>query len=316
MPSPKELDLAVGDIIGRLTNHLDDPSKKTAVNGFIQSLIAEHKRQAHRLIFCMGIDMACGALHPDQFCEVILHVISKYPEAGDRKISLFYAFGDSIRAIYSKNIACSSFKVEKHDKYVHVISVRKFGKQFQTALSELGVKLDDDNVDSFYEFLNDQDHKITVSAWKNTNSAIFVAHENDFHREKSKGIHHVLDALGLIFYNSGTLDSNYLALHYPEDVASYYQPCTLNGDWGSASQSRSGNPFFLTYHKEDDYGRTFSVSGSKKPVRERVHAGFISDTRFTFKIETFPAISDEIPSADETIIINEAYERYQAACKP
>lgn len=237
--------------------------------------VEENSTEGWRLGVCLAIDLESGALDPETV-ETILNVVDPN-ETDARK-----AFGNALsgHSEHDRFVCSSSLKASplpQSDRYLRVFTIRNFMK-FHVNPNNPHVFDPADVEDVRTSYFDDgatSDLMDIESSWTGGNGIVWVMSYNDYleltrgksREERGTSIN---DALGLNYGPSqATNDGNELvAVKYPPKFdTTCLQPTTLDADW------RKDDGFYLSYIKEDGWGRTQSCSGSEAPIRERVHKG-------------------------------------------
>jgi len=254
-------------IVGRMRNNGDGTE-------WLERLEQIGCKDAHRLGFCIAIDVASGALTIEQYAELLDGL--NLSETCSRR-----AFAKRVDAVEPDTIKCISHIVvssEETDRYVQVIALG----DFMTFFRKYHTYTPDDVQAVWTQHFSPyapRDLAGIKEIWRGLTGVIWITSSEDFESLKfgrtGDELATVLnDALGLGKHSTslteeqieeGLHDANELVgLLYPQSFSGARPPTAFDATWmGFGSYYVSGG--------DDGWGRTVSCSGTQVPMRERVH---------------------------------------------
>lgn len=161
---------------------------------------------------------------------------------------------------------------------------------------------------------------INITRLGRQDSWVFLADSSEINATNYKRVNKtadILDRLGFYFENID-LNNYYICLVFDNKFSeSTFQPDTLTGDWGNFDTVKTvkGNDFFLSSPLIDEWGRTNSVTGTKSPMKERVHKNFDYNYSKLYKMKAYKVGVLERPMnrSSTFIILKEAINRFNLA---
>ncbi len=320
---------------------IDDPLDQL-VDSFLHELKTTKDVNALRLLICMGIDIrrsikefgnsnisGNSTIRSLRDCvllaEQTLPSLRSFPTKAPAQIRFSWA---QSQISPSKHVPCGC-PSPSIEGYIRVSSFKQY--MLYVVKPNMNPKVNPDISDDidineikryYYDFiLNGKFSKLFITRLGRTNSWVFAADKNEIDCLGHSGMippDEVIDRLGFYLENIER-GSHYLLLAYdPKILENFYQPDSLTGDWGSVAsggQIGRGNEFFLSYPWLDDWGRTQSVSGSRPPLRERVHKSFDhNDSRhYQMTAASLGDLNTPIARSNNFMILKEALIRFQTA---
>ena len=232
---------------------------------------------AHRLGYCIAIDIASGALTIAQYAEILDGV--NIAETCSRR-----AFAIT-PIVTSKTLKCVSSLVvppDKTQRYIRVLTLGNFIDYYRKDRTHNP----DDVVAVYDEHFADYGPKDLAGVreiWSGEDGIVWVMPKEDYDalsvgRTRDELATLLNDALGLRKAPTTlTEDERKAGLHddrefvgvlYPAGFDGARQPTTLDATW------RDFGSYYVSAGGADGWGRTVSCSGKESPVRERVHKEF------------------------------------------
>lgn len=217
-----------------------------------------------------------------------------------------------LRPAISIQESAAYVRISNFDSYLRYIVAKN------TAINpSLPASIDMSKPDRYYLMLtnNRRYNKINISLLGSRTGWVFLAHQKDLESPiADKDVESLLDNLGFYCHQIKPNDQ-YISFTYPDTFEEMlFQPTSLTGDWGYADDTTIsfGNEFFLSYKLKDFWGRTFSVSGSHKQIKERVHCSLNGADKktYTFSVAALGPLPNRILRADMMQVLDEAMERY------
>lgn len=309
-----------------------DESENMIITEFINGLFNDGDVTSKRLILCLALD----AKNSLAYCEshelrdniFLTNLYDCILNAADCNVMLSdfgtempnrWKFAWAQRNAEIKNkTPCVSCTV--NSEYSRVYS---FSSYYEWVLSinkelNLGVDIADGDLEDiqrlFSKFKRNKNYsncKITRLGYENF---VFVAAANELRKLGYDKSNEIVDSLGLYFEDIAKSDP-YVIMEYDCDFdEDTWQPDSMTGDWGqvSSKEYRIGNEFFLSFGLLDDFGRTYSISGTKKGLKERVHLPFDHKGNKVFSMKVHP-LGENLGSIDrgsDQQIIVEGIKRF------
>ncbi|AXY73306.1 hypothetical protein D3H65_04625 [Paraflavitalea soli] len=255
--------------------------------------------------------------------KIILHIreLTKLPKSYPEKaLTVATKFAISLKDFDAQDLR-PAISIQENAEYVRISSFESYLRYVvakNTSINpSLPATIDMDKPGRYYWMLTNKRRydKIKISQLGSRTGWVFLAHGKDLASPiANKNVESLLDNLGFYLHEIKPNDQ-YISFTYPDSFGEMlFQPTTLTGDWGFADDTTIsfGNEFFLSYKLEDFWGRTFSVSGSEKQIKERVHRSLngADQKTYTFSVDALGPLSNRILRADITQILEEAQERY------
>lgn len=146
---------------------------------------------------------------------------------------------------------------------------------------------------------------------------VFIADTSEIETIGYENTENIVDSLGL-YIEDTQASEKFVCLNYKNKYKSEtWQPDSLTGDWGSLDENliSDGNDFYLSYPNKDGYGRTFSISGKSKQLKERVHLPFDHEGQalYEMKAECLGSIDNQIIKGTDEAMLVEAIERFKSS---
>lgn len=306
----------------------NDAAEDNYITTFLSSLMNSVDINSNRLLACIGIDIKAYEKicvtnkECEELCLLFREIILRIEKV---KSALFSVPPDLLTPAIYFNISLNDIPIKPlirasiNEKYIRVISFRNY-IEWTVRLNfdsnpDFPEDMDYHEIDRHYsEFINEGlFENIKIANLSSGTGWVFVAsYEEVIETLDKKDTIGLLDMLGLYAENINIVD-NYIWLKYPENFSDLlFQPSTLTGDWGNYFNARIsvGNEFFLSYKKQDDWGRTFSVSGNRKSIKERVHYKLESRVAYNFLANDLGRLEEPISKASNNIILEEAISRF------
>ncbi|HEX3934583.1 MAG TPA: hypothetical protein VHW43_07870, partial [Puia sp.] len=319
------------------------PCTTAADAGKIDAFLLQLKQSTincRRLLICIGIDLknfsqyiADNKSCPDKAFVTLLReaIVSadgmpagKSVPKGEYTYAMRFA-----RALKSKTTShppvalnqdspAGYFRISPFINYMRYIVANNL-KSNPDLPASLDLESDELVEEYFEEFIQKERYnKLTITKLGPKNSWIFVVDKADLQSRQAGGnqdLHDLADMLGLDI-NPVMIDHRYVCLEYPENFAEpVYQPSSLMADWGSRQPYPKGNEFFLSYSVAKQWGRTWSVSGNRAPIKERTHTWFDhgSSKTYEFSAAYLGRLTSVIQRGGDEQIIQEALKRFDEA---
>lgn len=232
---------------------------------------------AHRLGYCIAIDVACGALTIEEYAEILDGV--NISETCSRR-----AFATTPVA-ESKALKCCSrlaVSTDRGQRYIRVLTLYSFHHYFLKNRAETPDDLAATHAQYFSGPLP-RDLAGVHEKWSGEDGIVWILPQEDYEalsadRSRDELATLLNDALGLHKETTtlteeereaGLHDKNeFVGVLYPPGFDGARQPTTLDATW------RSFGSYYVSAGADDGWGRTVSCSGSASPIRERVHKEF------------------------------------------
>ncbi|MFP5041611.1 hypothetical protein [Parasediminibacterium sp. JCM 36343] len=311
------------------------------IKSFLDKLLNSKHIFSNRLLMCIGIDIKAYHLRFSTKKEVT-HLISSYQQIilDIKKIRKPVTFdGLSIEPYIEFALAVKEFGM--HNCKPEIISkdpqeymrVTNFDTFINRIVPEnkhcnpditFDIEVIHNNKRFYEEFKVDESFReIRIANLSSSTGWVFALDKLDIEIPiQESDIAYVLDQIGYYIGDELPSEENknqYITIEYPSNFSEeMLQPTALLGDWGKISGEGvllNGNEFFLSYKKDNDWGKTFPVSGKGSGVKERAHKKFnkaIFDS-YLFKINDFNRLDKLILKATDLSIFQAALERFLAA---
>lgn len=227
-----------------------------------------------RFFVCLAIDLKNGLVIPDSIIQVLREIdFSKTRPSPLRQFDLIINKNPDK---YLPESSCSDLSYKK-EKYVSVITwsklFRKISEQHNSTRPIIPISINDHKF--YYELIFKQKYykldKIKeFSGWK---GLTWITSYEDLkeclrkYSDDTNTVNHVIDRLGLDPVPKNILGEpdKYIYIKFPDKfLVTCYQPTTLYGFW------KETGGLYLSYKKENGYGKTYSTSGKSLPMKERV----------------------------------------------
>lgn len=229
-------------------------------------------RDAHRLGYCIAIDVASGALSVEQYAELLDGV--NVSETCSRK-----AFATS-PVTESRTLKCSSLLAVSTDatqRYVRVLTLGNFVHYYRRDRTESPDDLAAVHGEHF-SGPGPRDLAGIKEKWNGEEGVVWVMSKEDLDPLKRGRTGDELatllnDALGLYkeetpkdVRDAGMHDAReFVGVLYPPGFDGACPPTTLDATWWNFGS------YYVSAGGDDGWGRTVSCSGSNVTIRERVH---------------------------------------------
>lgn len=311
------------------------------ISKFLKRLRISDNAFSQRLLICIGIDLKVyekefpGGIELECLVENYRTVVRNTRQVSSpgsfasATIEPHWEFALSIKEFGF--IACKpNIKAKTKADYVRVLNFDSYYNFVlpQNKASNPTIPYDIEkrhNRERFYEdFTEFGEHReLDISVLTSGTGWVFATDKAELEKEiNQQDIFTILDRIG---YYAGELPADpkrnkYIYLQYPDGFAEdMLQPTALIGDWGRKNfqgEWVKGNEFFLSFKKENDWGKTFPVTGSAQGIKERAHLQFAHppDRPYPFKAADLTELKNEIPKAPDEVIIIEAMNRFISAC--
>ena len=264
-----------------------------------------------RLAVCMAIDLHSNAVSPEVFANVLDDLKLGWKDPRE-------AFGEIVNGNNCNNYIClSGFYAEQNDDiYVRILELGDFIEFYLTDRGYSRTRAHVKRVRSMYfdppsgvalsevrRWIRGRMPNVWVMPFKDLIS--LTSGEPEGRRGDI-----LYDALGLTGKNGvgGRNRPELIGVRYPEQFSiGCVQPTTLDAWWKEAGS------YYLSYGKDDAWGRTHSLSGDLESQRERVHSLFKNLTR-GYRTH-YIGVVKKSPSTSSDRIIKEAYRRLEEVIK-
>jgi len=230
-------------------------------------------RDGERLGICMAIDIRSNALEPTIFAEILEHVDLKI---GDSRV----AFAQALVKLIDERFNCpSKYKTPPETEGNDYVRVLKMDDLIRYYIGPTAITPNPKPhelrhyVKTYFEDKEQLALGEFDRCWCGRRERVWVLERSEYERlrdeaAKTGGLPTVLmDALG--FGGLSVIDDyvpELIAVLYPPKIPVHSaQPTAVDAEWTSEGG------FYLSYHNEDQWGRTRSSSGKLPPVKERVH---------------------------------------------
>jgi hypothetical protein len=233
-------------------------------------------KDGRRLGVCMAIDVLSGALEPKVFASVLDMVDQDEIDARRAFGIAFDKFPDKESLVCVSNLVAPP--LEADDFYMRILLLRDFIEYYVSPNNPHSfdpADVEDVRLSYFGENAP-SDLSDIETWWTGLNGVVWVMSHSEYvaltsgMQPNERGT--ILnDALGLGKGPSRAVNDGVelVAVRYPNSFThACSQPSTLDAYWVNYSW------YYLSYTKEDGWGRTQSCSGTAGAIRERVHRGF------------------------------------------
>ena len=260
-----------------------------------------------RLATCIVIDIKCKAIKVEIYSSLISSIKDVY-------LDPMHAFDEACRSfsVYPRSNYGQKNEATVDDLYVRVMTGSTFFKQYQLIEPDGGLYRD--YFDLKKHKLPNIENKInlSLSKWVNRSKNIawiqpikefkeILADNND---ESLATI--VADKFGLPIEFTNEEDYTLLCLSFDKKYfkEQCFQPTAFEGSW------KYFGGFYISHYKEDEWGRTCSISGNCSCSKERIYQ--------EFNINEIPISIKEIGfakkiSENRNNLLNEAFSRFNRA---
>jgi|ERR1035438_4148121 hypothetical protein len=273
-----------------------------------------------RLAACLAIDLAGGSLETAEVGSMLESLDTTIADARHA----FAAVLSKLKLDSGTDFSCAARfpprTLEADDTYVNVLNINKFitcyagpangyttspdsvaevkRRYFSTPFSHL------DDIDLWWA---GKAGIVWVTSFKDLNNLLKITPDPD--RATC-----TTDALGITRpWSLGAGDEYFLvAVRYDPafDSNECFQPTTLDAYWAHPGG------FYLSYGKDDGWGRTCSISGAPKPLKERVHLPHLPHSGLTSNFVAFPLGNVTEIKVDRKALLQEAYARVTRFIEP
>lgn len=227
------------------------------------------------LAVCMTIDVKSGAVDPQEFASILDALKPPFKDA--RRSFGLYVRKYGHRYIGSTNFV--SHTLPRDDSYMRIMEMKDFIDFYVTPTMKMTSNARDiHKIRAMFFRKGGQFPLGCITEWTTGKTGrVWVTSRKRYRklaaarRKEDDRATDVNDALGL-GYRRGVHKNTppeMVALIYPYGLGvGVYQPTTLDASWANP-----GN-WFVAFCDHDTWGRTHSVSGTLKPMTERIHSGF------------------------------------------
>jgi len=335
-PSPKyTLDDAFRRIRRLLVTHKPLPGSDDAfINTFLNDLRSGADANSARLLVSLGIDInnyyqaRCSKNQRKAFLHLIKKIILKtrdtsiYPITYPPELLTPAIRFDHALNTFTPEERKPLFEFDRGGQYVRVSNFNSYLKYIILKNLPLNPHLSraidkDSNEKLYYDFDMGRKYRtIRISKLESRKGWVFLACKEDVKELiETANVKDLLDYLGF-YFQSISADDKFLTYEYPKEFDHpIFQPTSLTGDWGDASDKKIGfgNEFFMPYKIGEDWGRTYSVSGQDVRVRERIHSPLNNDDShcFTFTVTPLGDLKETVEKANLMKILEEVLRRYE-----
>jgi hypothetical protein len=320
----------VNSICPNLGSNYDDD----IISGFIYKLSEESDITSLRLLVCIGIDIRNSQkvfLSLDPLVNTYVNKIRKcilIAESASLPTTSFpsgltnrWKFTWALNQIpLTERVPCE--KSTSKDNYSRVSSFRDY--MYYTVNTNIifnsGIDIitqgPHDLVKYYMDFINDKKQKyrrINVGILDHSRY-YFIVDENDLTHMGYSNLSLIIDGLGF-YIDNVKKDDFFVCVQYDVNfIENTWQPDTLSGDWGNINSTtcRKGNDFFLSYPKSNGWGKTYSVSGKVKGLKEKIHLPFNNTGKriYNMRAKDLGSLSNGIEMGHQFGILKEALDRY------
>jgi hypothetical protein len=232
---------------------------------------------AHRLGYCIAIDIACGALTIDEYAEILDGV--NISETCSRRAFATTPVAESRALKCSSRLAVST---DTSQRYVRVLTLGNFRAFYRKDRTDSPDDLAAIHAEHF-SGPGPRDLAGIKELWSGEEGVVCILPNEDYDALRSGKTGDEIatllnDALGLYKEETrlteeereaGLHDRNeFVGVLYPPGFVGARQPTTLDATW------RSFGSYYVSTGADDGWGRTVSCSGNASPIRERVHKEF------------------------------------------
>lgn len=256
---------------------------------------------------CIAIDVESGALPGSVFASILDKVDASATNA--RR-----AFGRAIaKHPAAHNFVCAGFPaapLKEDDCYVRVIELLEFIKFYLTPSHYLTLNPADVAKARKIYFGRKQENSLgdINTWWTGGNGRVWITSHKELDQllegrsDDEKGTV-INDSLGLGKPRGGGKDGEplFMIIKYPRNFSiGCCQPTTLDTSW-----TLPGG-YYVSYVKQDSWGRTQSCTGTLQQCRERVHSGF---KNLTSEYSALPIGPASKVDQDRSKLLMEAFSR-------
>jgi hypothetical protein len=290
-----------------LENVIKEMRNPTDGREWLKRLEKTECKDARRLGFCIAIDVASGALGPQDYADVLNGIDAN--EACPRK-----AFGEAFaKHPKRKNLICASrlsvIGPADAEPYIRVLSLLDFITYYKKDRS-----LAPDDVAAirteYFSAYAPNDLSDIREWWSGSNGVVWVMSRIEYEDLASKYDGDELasllnDALGLGKEPTRSDDDGreLVGVTYPPRFDGTAQPTALDALWVNFGW------YYVSYGKDDSWGKTVSCSGKRQPLRERVHKEF---EKLTAEYVGFPIGRILYRIIDRTALLDNADGRLES----
>ncbi|MGV3601388.1 MAG: hypothetical protein ACO1N1_09295 [Dyadobacter fermentans] len=294
---------------------------------------------SNRLLICIGIDLktylsefgnkGSYSILRDTYRDIILKTSTVDLPAtfSDGEVEAHIEFALALKKYWS-NECIPVFKAGESARYTRITSFESYYLRIMAhnigVNPELPSDLDPSNMKRFYTDLTEHNdyENINIANLGSSTGWVFATDQNDIQSSiDNTDLPTILDQIG--YYIGSSLSSRweqntYVYLEYPELFSEeMLKPTALIGDWGRVNPDGNflrGNEFFLSHRNENNWGRTFPVTGIGEGVKERVHYRFsYPDGRsYPFKVGALNELTLLLIKAENDKILEAAINRFNS----
>lgn len=248
---------------------------KESITKWLKEIETSDDNDAKRFLICLGIDLKTGLLKKESILQILTQIDFLNTELNYlREFDLIIARDGGKQ--YT-NSMCHDKEFAK-DKYAVIVYWSKILKKYIEKKSKGLVPVSRSEEDKIYhDFFFEKTKSLSnINEWAGWKGLVWVLPYNDLRndlvlpQDKESIINLIIDKTGLnppSTSPSRLLENDELLyILYPDDFhVMCYQPTVLSGCWVDT------NGLYLSYKRDDGYGRTYSTSGGKYSNKERVH---------------------------------------------
>lgn len=275
VPKPNYMVKIQNCLRDKLLDHISDPGLKDQVDAWIQRIIKRNDRDEKRFLICLAIDLNVDFIP----AQTIINVFSKL-DFSKSEFEVITDFDEILAKPGSSHFAHSACRLFSHnkDQYACVLYWTKIFRKYIQAKSKSLLPPSKRDEKRIYDrfFLENTAGLRDLENWAGWKGIVWVLPYNellDFLRSAlpDAAIANLLiDILGINppeLTPSDVFEYDKLYyIRYPSDFSeTCHQPTTLCGYW------KEPHGLYLSYGREDGYGRTYANSDKESIVRERVH---------------------------------------------
>jgi hypothetical protein len=290
----------------------------TSANTTLKEWVAALERTPDGQILAasLAIDLRSGAVEASTLATVLAHMDAHYSQ--DDAVFAFESAG--MTAGLQSRIVCGSCFHSSGTTDSQYVRVTELGHFVRSHLIPWGFTADPGDIEevrSIFDRVGTLTLNDSMGSLSGRKALVWVAAQDDVDRELAAGTSrsagHVLnDALGLGYRRGSGVhgEPEFVAVRYPRDFADRcstdaHQPTSLDATW------IAGEVYYISTGRNDGWGRTHSCSGTRAPIRERVHMNVDQiDSSFSATL-LGPATPDV--QFDPSARMREAYTRLTAA---
>lgn len=220
-----------------------------------------------RLAACIAIDLISGSLETEFYAEVLAYLEKPFDNPSGSFAKALERFPDK-----GKLVACSAYNqaaVKDGPTYVRVMDLAVFIEYYVTP--DYGMTLGD-AAEVRHTFLQGTSLEDVKRPWQGGRGRVwllpledFLAHHDPDGNRVATELNDIL-GLGIEAGLPGANLPELICVHYPEnfDVCTCAQPTALDAQWKTSG-------YYVSYIRQDHWGRTQSCSGKRVSCRERIH---------------------------------------------